>query len=111
MTYPNVVINNSITERVSHFNFPGITLSYNKTWESHINHISKEISKAIGILYQLKLIHLHPILVYLVYHSDCTAFKSLPNFIGRKPFTAFTSKEGTKNNYKQSLHSSFRTNF
>ena len=29
----------------------------------------------------------------------------------RKPSTALTPKEGTKNNYKQSLHSPFRTNF
>ena len=29
----------------------------------------------------------------------------------RKSSTALTPKEGTKNNYKQSLHSPFRTNF
>ena len=29
----------------------------------------------------------------------------------RKPSIALTPKEGTKNNYKQSLHSPFRTNF
>ena len=29
----------------------------------------------------------------------------------RKPSTALTPKEGTKNNCKQSLHSTFRTNF
>ena len=29
----------------------------------------------------------------------------------RKPSTSLTPKEGTKNNYKQSLHSTFRTNF
>ena len=28
------------------------------TWDAHINHISKKISKAIGILYQLK--HIYP---------------------------------------------------
>ena len=58
VAYPNLVINNSITERVSHFNFLGIMLSYNMTWDDHINHISKKISKAIGILYQLK--HIYP---------------------------------------------------
>ena len=54
-------------------------------------------------------------IVYFVYHSDCTAFKLLPNFMGviyqRKSSTALTPKESTKNNYKQSLHSPFRTNF
>ena len=49
VTYPNLVINNSIIERVYHFNFLGIMLSYNMTWDVHINHISKKISKAIGI--------------------------------------------------------------
>ena len=58
MTYPNLLINNIIIERVSHFNFLGIMLSYNMTWDAHINHISKKISKAIGILYQLK--HIYP---------------------------------------------------
>ena len=58
VTYPNLVINNSIIERVSHFNFLGIMLSYNMTWDAHINHTSKKISKAIGILYQLK--HIYP---------------------------------------------------
>ena len=58
VTYPNLVINNIIIERVSHFNFLGIMLSYNMTWDAHINHISKKISKAIGILYQLK--HIYP---------------------------------------------------
>ena len=51
VTYPNLVINNSIIERVSPFNFLGIMLSYNMIWEAHINHISKKISNAIGILY------------------------------------------------------------
>ena len=55
------------------------------------------------------------VIVYFVYHSDCTTFKLLPNFMGviyqRKPSTALTPKEGTKNNYKQALHSPFRTNF
>ena len=40
-------------------------LSYNMTWDTHINHISKKISKAIGILYQLKLIHPQRILFTL----------------------------------------------
>ena len=31
VTYPNLVNNNSIIERVSHFNFLGIMLSYNMT--------------------------------------------------------------------------------
>ena len=65
VTYPNLVINNIIIERVSHFNFLGIMLSYNMTWDAHINDISKKISKAIGILYQLNHIYLQRILFTL----------------------------------------------
>ena len=65
VTYLNLIINNSIIERVSHFNFLGIMLSYNMTWDTHINHISKKISKATGILYQLKLIYPQRILFTL----------------------------------------------
>ena len=65
VTYPNLVINNSIVKRVLNFNFLGIMLSYNMTWDTHTNHISKKISKAIGILYQLKPIYPQPILFTL----------------------------------------------
>ena len=58
VTYPNLVITNSIIEQVSHFNFLGIMLSYNMTWNAPINDIPKKISKAIGILHQLK--HIYP---------------------------------------------------
>ena len=61
VTYPNLVINNSIIERVSNFNFLGIMLSYNMIWDAHINHIAKKISKAIGILYEPK--HIYPQLI------------------------------------------------
>ena len=67
VTYPNIVINNIIIERVSHFNFLGIMLSYNMTWDAHINHISKKISKAIGILYQLK--HIYPQLILFTLYT------------------------------------------
>ena len=53
VTNPNLVINNSIIERVSHVNFLGIMLSYNMTWDAHINHISKKISKALAFCINL----------------------------------------------------------
>ena len=65
VTYPNLVINNSIIERVSHFNFLGIMLSYNMIWDAHIYHISKRISKAIGFLYQFKHIYAQRLLFTL----------------------------------------------
>ena len=112
VTYPNLVINNIIIERVSHFNFLGIMLSYNMTWDAHINHISKKISKAIGILYQLK--HIYPQRILFTLYTTLIVNYCLILWgviYQRKSSTALTPKEGTKNNYKQSLHSPFRTNF
>ena len=70
VTYPNLVINNSIIERVSYFNFLGIVLSYNITWDAHINYISKKISKGIGILYQLK--HIYPQRILFTLYTTLT---------------------------------------
>ena len=66
VTYPNLVINNIIIERVSHFNFLGIMLSYTMTWDVYVNHISKKISKAIGTLHQLKHIY-HQRILFTLY--------------------------------------------
>ena len=49
VTYPNVLSNNRIIERISRFNFLGIMLSYNMTWDTHINHIFKKFLKAINL--------------------------------------------------------------
>ena len=114
----NLVINKSIIERVSHFNFLGIMLSYNMTWDTHINHISKKISKAIGILYQLKSlkpIYPQPILftLYTTLIVPHLNYRLIlwGSCIKKKTSTALTPKEVAKNNYKQSLHNLFRTNF
>ena len=37
------------------------------TWDAHINHISKKISKAIGILYQIK--HVYPQLILFTLYT------------------------------------------
>ena len=39
---------------VSQFNFLGLILSADPKWKNHIDHISINISKVIGIMYQLK---------------------------------------------------------
>ena len=49
--YPS---NGKLIERVTQFNFLGLILESNMSWNLHINHISLKISKAIGILYRLK---------------------------------------------------------
>ena len=55
--YPCLKINDKLIERVTQFNFLGLILESNMSWNLHINHISLKISKAIGILYRLKTIY------------------------------------------------------
>ena len=55
--YPCLKINGKLIERVTQFNFLGLILESNMSWNLHINHISLKISKAIGILYRLKTIY------------------------------------------------------
>ena len=55
--YPRLLINGKAIERVTQFNFWGLILESNMSWNLHINHISLKISKAIGILYRLKTIY------------------------------------------------------
>ena len=55
--YPSLKINGKLIERVTQFNFLGLILESNISWNLHINHISLKISKAIGILYRPKTIY------------------------------------------------------
>ena len=50
-------------ERVTQFNFLGIVLSSNLKWNKHTDHISKKISRAIGVMYRLKQIYPHAVLL------------------------------------------------
>ena len=69
VTYPNLVINNTIIERVSHFNFLGIMLSYNMTWDAHINHISKKICCLVRCTMPFIYITLH--YIFYILYSVC----------------------------------------
>ena len=51
---PNLEINNTMIEKVTDFNFLGITLNENLKWDSHTRKISMKLSKYIGILNKLK---------------------------------------------------------
>ena len=53
VTYPNLVINNTIIERVSHFNFLGIMLSYNMTWDAHISTSQRKFQKRLAFCINL----------------------------------------------------------
>ena len=54
-------------ERVTQFNFLVIVLSLNLKWNKHTDHISKKISRAIGVMYRLKQIY--PLAVLLTLYQ------------------------------------------
>ena len=47
VSYPDLQINGNKIERVTEFNFLGMVLQSNLSWNKHINHISLKVSKAI----------------------------------------------------------------
>ncbi len=49
-----LMMNNIIIERVSDFDFLGITLNENLSWKTHIDKIANKISRCIGILNRQK---------------------------------------------------------
>ena len=51
---PDLKINKVPIERVNSFNFWGITLDENVTWNPHIRIIGIKISQALGLLYRTK---------------------------------------------------------
>ena len=57
--YPKLYLNIMGLKRVTRFNFLGIVLSSNMKGNKHTDHISKKISRAIGVMYRLKQIYLH----------------------------------------------------
>ena len=63
--YPDLYLNGNKIERVTQFNFLGLILHESLSWDKHINHISLKVSKAIGMLYRLKSIYPHRVLLTL----------------------------------------------
>ena len=61
-------------ERVTQFNFLGIVLSSNLKWNKHTDHISKKISRAIGVMYRLKQIYPHAVTINIVSSNYMSAF-------------------------------------
>ena len=53
----NIHINNVNIESVQNFNFLGLHLSSDMTWNFHINEMSKKISRNIGILKKCNLLY------------------------------------------------------
>jgi hypothetical protein len=52
--YPELKINEVPITYVKEFNFLGIVINENLNWKSHVDFISKKISKVVGILNKLK---------------------------------------------------------
>jgi hypothetical protein len=83
--YPTICINGHEIEFVKNFNFLGIILDQHINWRSHLTHISKKISKTIGIMCKVKnylptsaLLHIYNSLVlsYLNYGLSLWGGKS-----------------------------------
>ena len=49
VTYPKLKINNVTIDRVNEFKFLGLIVCSNLKWNKHIDHISIQVSKVIGI--------------------------------------------------------------
>ena len=58
----SISINGNPVEQVTNFNFLGITLDQNITWNNHISKISIKVARVIGIMNKLKHIFPHQIL-------------------------------------------------
>ena len=47
-------INGSTIDQVSTFKFLGLQINSQLTWQTHINDLSKRMSRVIGLLYKMK---------------------------------------------------------
>ena len=54
VTFPDIMINNSKIEFVDCFNYLGILVDKNLSWNSHVNDRSLKITKVVGMLNKLK---------------------------------------------------------
>ena len=63
-----LTINNIGIDKVTDFDFLGLTLNENMKWHSHINKLSTKISRAIGVIYKLRQ-YLPISILKTLYHS------------------------------------------
>ena len=61
-------IDNFTIERIQQFNFLGLHINNNLTWDTHQNHISLKISKNTGTMKRLKYIYPQHIL-HMLYNT------------------------------------------
>ena len=61
----SISINGNPVEQVTNFDFLGITLDQNITWNDHISKISIKVARVIGIMNKLK--HIFPHHLWIIY--------------------------------------------
>ena len=54
VTFPNILIDETVVEFVESFDYLGIVLDKNLSWKKHISKISVKLSKVLGIMNRLK---------------------------------------------------------
>ena len=67
ITISSLEINNTKLECVNRFNFLGLEINAQLTWEDHVNKISNKIVKTLGIINELKYVFPQSALVLLYY--------------------------------------------
>ena len=50
----NITVNNNIIEQVDHFNYLGVTLDQNITWNPRLDMVSIKILRVTGLLHKLQ---------------------------------------------------------
>ena len=63
--YPTLKLNNVNIERASQFNPLGVILALSLKWDKHVAHVSLKISRVIVVLYRLKHVFPHEVLLTL----------------------------------------------
>ena len=104
-----MTINGNIIERDKEFNFLGIKVDQNVTWDAHITKISTELARVIDILHKLKrtfpkhilrtiynaLIDLHIIYGLYLWGLKCKRIKILQNkavrILAFKPYVSHST--------------------
>lgn len=64
----NICINNTVIEKVEHFNFLGITLDQHITWKKHTSNVNIKISRVVGLLRKLQ--HFFPQRILLTIYNS-----------------------------------------
>ena len=67
ITIPSLEINDTKLECVNRFNFLGLEINAQLTWKDHVNKISNEIVKTLGIMNRLKYVFPQSALILLYY--------------------------------------------